>query len=41
MTALVTGSSSGTGAAIARELARHCVRVAVHCRRAVGQAGLD
>jgi NAD(P)-dependent dehydrogenase (short-subunit alcohol dehydrogenase family) len=31
--ALVTGSSSGAGAAIARELARAGARVAVHCRR--------
>jgi NAD(P)-dependent dehydrogenase (short-subunit alcohol dehydrogenase family) len=37
--ALVTGSSSGTGAAIARELARRGARVAVHCRRAT--AGAD
>ncbi len=36
--ALVTGSSSGTGAAIARELARRGVTVAVHCRRSVDQA---
>lgn len=32
--ALVTGSSQGTGADIARELARHGARVAVHCRQA-------
>ncbi len=37
--ALVTGSSSGTGAAIARELARRGARVAAHCRRAT--AGAD
>jgi NAD(P)-dependent dehydrogenase (short-subunit alcohol dehydrogenase family) len=39
-TALVTGSSSGAGAAIARELARQGARIAVHCRRAVGEAVL-
>jgi len=33
--ALVTGSSSGAGAAIACELARWGARVAVHCRRAL------
>ncbi|KRR07934.1 hypothetical protein CQ12_25375 [Bradyrhizobium jicamae] len=33
--ALVTGSSSGAGAAIAIELARRGARVAVHCRRAL------
>jgi NAD(P)-dependent dehydrogenase (short-subunit alcohol dehydrogenase family) len=32
--ALVTGSSQGTGVDIARELARHGARVAVHCRHA-------
>jgi NAD(P)-dependent dehydrogenase (short-subunit alcohol dehydrogenase family) len=36
--ALVTGSSSGAGAAIARELARRGARVAVHCRRAIDAA---
>ncbi|MCA1536807.1 SDR family oxidoreductase [Bradyrhizobium sp. NBAIM03] len=35
--ALVTGSSSGTGAAIAVELARRGARVAVHCRRALSE----
>ena len=36
--ALVTGSSSGAGVAIARELARHGARVAVHCRSAINEA---
>ena len=36
--ALVTGSSSGAGAAIAVELARRGARVAVHCRSNLGQA---
>ncbi len=36
--ALVTGSSSGAGAAVARELARCGARVAVHCRRALDSA---
>lgn len=36
--ALVTGSSSGTGAAIALELARHGATVAVHCRSNMRQA---
>ena len=36
--ALVTGSSSGTGAAIALELARRGARVAVHCRSAIDEA---
>ena len=36
--ALVTGSSSGAGAAIALELARRGARVAVHCRSNIGQA---
>jgi NAD(P)-dependent dehydrogenase (short-subunit alcohol dehydrogenase family) len=36
--ALVTGSSSGAGAQIARELARRGARVAVHCRRAMDEA---
>ncbi len=36
--ALVTGSSSGAGAAIALELARHGARVAVHCRSAMDDA---
>jgi NAD(P)-dependent dehydrogenase (short-subunit alcohol dehydrogenase family) len=36
--ALVTGSSSGAGARIARELARHGARIAVHCRRAFAEA---
>jgi NAD(P)-dependent dehydrogenase (short-subunit alcohol dehydrogenase family) len=36
--ALVTGSSSGAGAAIALELARHGARVAVHCRAAMDDA---
>ena len=36
--ALVTGSSSGAGAAIARELARRGARVAVHCRASLDQA---
>lgn len=35
---LVTGSSSGTGAAIARELGRRGARVAVHCRRSIAAA---
>ncbi|WP_314948028.1 SDR family NAD(P)-dependent oxidoreductase [Bradyrhizobium cosmicum] len=35
--ALVTGSSSGAGAAIALELARRGARVAVHCRRALSE----
>jgi NAD(P)-dependent dehydrogenase (short-subunit alcohol dehydrogenase family) len=39
-TAIVTGSSSGAGAAIARELARHGARVAVHCRRSMDDAEL-
>jgi NAD(P)-dependent dehydrogenase (short-subunit alcohol dehydrogenase family) len=37
-TALVTGSSSGAGAAIALELARRGAAVAVHCRINIGQA---
>jgi len=37
-TALVTGSSSGAGAAIALELARRGARVAVHCRSNLEQA---
>ena len=36
--ALVTGSSSGAGAAIALELARHGAKVAVHCRAAMEDA---
>lgn len=36
--ALITGSSSGAGAAIALELARLGARVAVHCRSNIGQA---
>ncbi len=36
--ALVTGSSSGAGAAIALELARRGAAVAVHCRTNTGQA---
>jgi NAD(P)-dependent dehydrogenase (short-subunit alcohol dehydrogenase family) len=36
--ALVTGSSSGTGAAIAMELARCGARIAVHCRRSLDAA---
>jgi NAD(P)-dependent dehydrogenase (short-subunit alcohol dehydrogenase family) len=36
--ALVTGSSSGAGAAIATELARHGAKVAVHCRAAMDDA---
>lgn len=36
--ALVTGSSSGAGAAIALELARHGAKVAVHCRSAMDEA---
>ena len=36
--ALVTGSSSGAGAAIALELARHGARVAVHCRSTIAEA---
>ena len=36
--ALVTGSSSGAGVAIALELARHGARVAVHCRSAMAEA---
>lgn len=36
--ALVTGSSSGAGAAIALELARHGAKVAVHCRTAIDRA---
>jgi NAD(P)-dependent dehydrogenase (short-subunit alcohol dehydrogenase family) len=36
--ALVTGSSSGTGAAIALELARRGAAVAVHCRANLGEA---
>ncbi len=36
--ALITGSSSGAGAAIALELARHGARVAVHCRSAMDDA---
>lgn len=36
--ALVTGSSSGAGAAIATELARHGAKVAVHCRAAIDDA---
>lgn len=36
--ALVTGSSSGTGAAIALELARRGATVAVHCRRRIDEA---
>jgi NAD(P)-dependent dehydrogenase (short-subunit alcohol dehydrogenase family) len=35
---LVTGSSSGAGAAIALELARHGAKVAVHCRAAMDEA---
>lgn len=36
--ALVTGSSSGAGAAIALELARRGAAVAVHCRSNIGEA---
>lgn len=36
--ALVTGSSSGAGVAIALELARHGAKIAVHCRATVGEA---
>ena len=36
--ALVTGSSTGAGAAIAKELARHGARVAVHYRRTRSEA---
>ncbi len=36
--ALVTGSSSGAGVAIACELARHGAKVAVHCRSAIADA---
>jgi len=36
--ALVTGSSSGTGAKIALELAKAGARVAVHCRSAIADA---
>ena len=36
--ALVTGSSSGAGVAIALELARHGARVAIHCRSAIDEA---
>ena len=36
--ALVTGSSSGAGVAIALELARHGASVAVHCRSAIDEA---
>ena len=36
--ALVTGSSSGAGAAIALELARRGAAVAVHCRTNIGEA---
>ena len=36
--ALVTGSSSGTGAEIARTLARHGAAVAIHCRNNVAAA---
>ena len=36
--ALVTGSSSGAGAAIALELARLGAAVAVHCRANIGEA---
>src|ERR1700681_3024847 len=38
MTALVTGCSACPGVAIARELARHGARVAVHCRQSVDEA---
>lgn len=38
--ALVTGSSSGAGAAIALELARLGAAVGVHCRTNIGQAEL-
>ena len=36
--ALVTGSSSGAGVAIALELARHGAKVAVHCRSSIAEA---
>jgi len=36
--ALVTGSSSGAGAAIALELAKRGATTAVHCRRSLGEA---
>ena len=36
--ALVTGSSSGAGAAIALELGRRGAAVAVHCRTNLGEA---
>ena len=36
--ALVTGSSSGAGVAIALELARHGATIAVHCRSAIDDA---
>ena len=35
---LVTGSSSGTGARIARAFARHGARVAIHCRSDIASA---
>ena len=35
---LVTGSSSGTGARIARAFARHGARVAIHCRSHIASA---
>jgi NAD(P)-dependent dehydrogenase (short-subunit alcohol dehydrogenase family) len=35
---LVTGSSSGTGASIARTFARHGARVAIHCRSDIAAA---
>jgi NAD(P)-dependent dehydrogenase (short-subunit alcohol dehydrogenase family) len=35
---LVTGSSSGTGASIARAFARHGARVAIHCRSDIASA---
>jgi NAD(P)-dependent dehydrogenase (short-subunit alcohol dehydrogenase family) len=35
---LVTGSSSGTGARIARAFARHGARVAIHCRSDIARA---
>lgn len=35
---LVTGSSSGTGARIARSFARHGARVAIHCRSDIASA---
>ncbi|HTE81315.1 MAG TPA: SDR family NAD(P)-dependent oxidoreductase, partial [Reyranella sp.] len=36
--ALVTGSSSGAGVAIALELARHGAKIAIHCRSAIDEA---